>query len=75
MRAAAQAQGPGRLMMETDAPYLAPVPHRGKRNEPAFVVETARRLAEVRGVRPEAIARCTTRNFRDLCLRGQTSNG
>ena len=64
-----------RLLVETDCPYLAPVPHRGKRNEPAFVVDTARRLAEVRGVTLEAIARSTTHNFRDLCLRGQTSNG
>jgi TatD DNase family protein len=42
-----------RLLVETDAPYLAPVPHRGRRNEPAYVGETARRLAAVRGV-PEA---------------------
>jgi TatD DNase family protein len=75
LREAARITPEERLLVETDCPYLAPVPHRGKRNEPAFVVETARRLAEVRGVRPEAIARCTTRNFRDLCLRGQTSNG
>ncbi len=57
-----------RLLVETDAPYLAPVPHRGKRNEPAFVVETARRLAELRGEPLEEVARATTDNFRRLCL-------
>lgn len=52
-----------RLLVETDAPFLAPGPHRGKRNEPAFVVETAKVLAEVRGVNLEVIARQTTDNF------------
>ncbi len=55
-----------RLLVETDCPYLAPVPHRGKRNEPAFVVETARRLAQVRGTTPEHIAELTTGNFERL---------
>src|ERR1041385_3523362 len=75
VREAARITPEDRLLVETDCPYLAPVPHRGKRNEPAFVVDTARRLAEVRGVAPEAIAECTTRNFRALCLRGHTGNG
>ena len=57
-----------RLLIETDAPYLAPVPHRGKRNEPAFVIETARKLAEIRGVTVERIAEITCRNFDRLCL-------
>jgi TatD DNase family protein len=55
-----------RLLVETDAPYLAPVPVRGKRNEPAYVAHTARVLAEVRGLEPEALAELTTQNFRRL---------
>jgi TatD DNase family protein len=55
-----------RLLIETDSPYLAPVPHRGKRNEPAFVVETARTLAGIRHTTPERIAEITTNNFERL---------
>ena len=66
LRAAARATPDDRLLVETDCPDLAPVPHRGKRNEPAFVVETARRLAEVRGISFEAIAALTTSNFQRL---------
>jgi TatD DNase family protein len=55
-----------RLLVETDAPYLAPVPFRGKRNEPGHVVHTARVLAEVRGLAPEVLAALTTANFRRL---------
>jgi TatD DNase family protein len=52
-----------RLLVETDAPYLAPVPHRGKRNEPAFVVHTAAMLAGLKGTTADEIARVTTENF------------
>jgi TatD DNase family protein len=55
-----------RLLVETDAPYLAPVPFRGKRNEPAYVAHTANVLAEVRGLEPAALADLTTTNFRRL---------
>jgi TatD DNase family protein len=55
-----------RLLVETDAPYLAPVPFRGKRNEPAWVAHTAKVLAELRGLTPEALADLTTSNFRRL---------
>jgi TatD DNase family protein len=52
-----------RLLVETDAPYLAPVPHRGKTNEPAYVAHTAHVLAEVIGVSDEEVAKLTTDNF------------
>jgi TatD DNase family protein len=52
-----------RVLVETDAPYLAPIPHRGKRNEPSFVTHTAAMLAELKGVSADEIARVTTENF------------
>src|ERR1700722_10387720 len=55
-----------RLLVETDSPYLAPVPFRGKRNEPGYVAHTARVLAEVRGMTPEALAGRPPANFRRL---------
>jgi len=55
-----------RILLETDAPYLAPVPYRGKRNEPAFVVETAKRLAGLRGVTVSELDDLTSANFRRL---------
>ena len=58
-----------RLLVETDAPYLAPKSHRGKRNEPAWVAETAAVLAQVRGLEPAQLAAVTTANFRCLFKR------
>ena len=55
-----------RIVLETDAPYLSPVPHRGKRNEPAFMVDTARKIAEIRQCQLEEIAEITTQNAKKL---------
>ena len=62
VRAAARAQGLDRLMVETDAPYLAPEPHRGKPNEPAFVRHTAEYCASLFGISPAELAGITTKN-------------
>lgn len=55
-----------KFMIETDSPYLAPVPHRGKENQPAFVTEVAKHLASIRGQSVEEIARLSTNNFNTL---------
>ncbi len=52
-----------KMLIETDSPYLAPVPHRGKRNEPGFVAETARHIGELRGMTGAEVGRATTENF------------
>jgi len=58
-----------RLLVETDSPYLAPVPWRGKRNEPAFVVQTARKVAEIKGLSLDEVVTVTSSNWKRLCLR------
>lgn len=68
VQAAARQAPRDRLLVETDAPYLAPVPKRGKRNEPALVIHTARKLADLRGEAYEEICRLTSENFRRLLL-------
>ena len=55
-----------RLLLETDCPYLAPQSVRGRRNEPAYVAEVARRVAELKGLTPDAVAEATTRNAQTL---------
>jgi TatD DNase family protein len=62
LRETARAVPLERILVETDAPFLAPAPHRGKRNEPAFVVDTARLLAELKGLPEAEFARATTEN-------------
>jgi len=59
------------LLVETDSPYLAPMPHRGRRNEPAFVTHTAQKLAELKGVDATALADVTTGNFFRLFTRAK----
>jgi TatD DNase family protein len=63
LREIAAALPADRVLVETDAPYLAPLPYRGKRNEPSYVVETAKVLAQTRGVSQDEIERQTTENF------------
>jgi TatD DNase family protein len=71
LQAAAKEVPLDRVLIETDAPYLAPVPHRGKRNEPSYVAQTARKLAELRGMTLDEMASLTSSNFRRLCLNTQ----
>jgi TatD DNase family protein len=66
LRQAAAAAPSDRLLVETDSPYLAPIPYRGKRNEPAYVARVVEQLATVRGVTPDAIGHETDRNFARL---------
>jgi len=66
LRETAQQLSLDRLMVETDCPYLTPVPFRGRRNEPARVIETARCLAQLQGKELEEIGRLTTENFKSL---------
>ena len=66
LRAIARAAPLDRILVETDAPYLAPTPHRGRRNEPAFVVDTARVVAETRGLDLETLAGATRANTHDV---------
>jgi TatD DNase family protein len=66
LREIARAVPDDRLLVETDSPYLAPVPYRGQRNEPARVVDVARRVAELRGVPEAALVAATTANFERL---------
>ena len=63
VQAAARVTPLDRMLVETDAPYLAPLAHRGKRNEPAFVVATATKIAELKEIPFEEVAAATTANF------------
>lgn len=74
LRAVVQALPLDRLLVETDAPWLAPVPHRGKSNEPKFVVEVAQKVAELKGVSLDVVAEQTTTNFFGLFTRAQAAH-
>jgi|ERR1041384_1383959 TatD DNase family protein len=66
LRETARALPLDRILIETDSPFLAPIPYRGRRNEPAYVVETARAIAELRSVELEDVGKTTSRNFKRL---------
>lgn len=69
LRETARAIPIDRVLIETDSPFLAPAPYRGRRNEPAYVVETARAIAEVRGIDAEELGQTTSQNFKRLFKR------
>jgi TatD DNase family protein len=75
IRRIAAAVPPDRLLVETDAPYLAPEPHRGRTNEPAYVAHTARVLAATIGVSEDEVARITTENFYRLFTKAAVADG
>lgn len=75
IREAAQHLPLERILIETDSPFLAPVPNRGKRNEPALVVEVAGKIAELRGLTREQVAQATSANFFRLFPRTQNAAG
>jgi TatD DNase family protein len=66
LRAVAAEIPADRILVETDSPWLAPVPHRGLKNEPQYVVEVAQCLAEIRGIGLDELAKITTQNFQRL---------
>jgi TatD DNase family protein len=66
LRETARAIPIDRMLIETDSPFLAPVPYRGRRNEPAYVVETVRAIAEIRGIDTEELGLITSQNFKRL---------
>lgn len=74
VRAIAEMVPLDRLLVETDCPYLAPVPHRGQRNEPAYVMHVAEKLAEIKGVSTARIAAATTQNFFRLFTRAHLAD-
>ena len=71
MRAIAEAAPLDRIIIETDCPYLAPTPMRGRRNEPAYLTHVADKLAEIRGLSTEEVAHVTTDNFFRLFARAK----
>ncbi len=74
LRAAVAAAPLNRLLLETDSPYLAPIPFRGKRNEPAYLVHTAARMAELKAVDLDELRTVTAKNFRDLVFAAKLAN-
>lgn len=75
IRAAARFAPLDRVLVETDAPYLAPIPHRGRRNEPAYVAKTLETLAQLRGISQEEADRATTENTRRLFFAAESPAG